>query len=153
MEINQAAIVFSSYRRLTEDLKQDLGIFVVPSFTNYHNMLKSCDISCLTGMYHIDRCQGKVYMPDIRKRQDYCIWLTILKRVDLAYGIKDVLATYRVRSQSVSRNKFTAARYQWYVYRNVEKLSLLKSCQYFCHYAIKGTIKNQALIKNLLPFQ
>lgn len=149
MQEHQAGIVFSSYRRLSEDLNQDLGNFIVPKFTTYFNMLKSCDISCLTGMYHIERCHGKAYMPDIRKRQDYCIWLTLLKRIDRAYGINDVLATYRVRSQSVSRNKFNAAQYQWYVYRKVEKLSLLKSCYYFLHYAIKGLIKNYEL---LFPF-
>lgn len=148
MEEKQAGIVFSSYRRLSEDLKKNLGDFIVPDMTDYHNMLKSCAISCLTGMFHIGRCQGKAFMPDIRKRQDYCLWLNLLKKVDCAYGIKDVLATYRIRNDSISRNKLKAALYQWYVYREMEQLSLLSSCYYFLNYMIKGFIKNYALLSD-----
>lgn len=146
MEEKKAGIVFSSYRRVSEQLDEDLGSFIVPKYTNYKDMLKSCAISCLTGMYHVSRCGGKVYLPKIRKRQDYCIWLTLLKRVDRAYGIEEVLATYRVRSNSVSRNKFKTAHYQWIVYRDIEKLSLPEAAYYFMNYATKGLIKNYALL-------
>ena len=146
MEKCQAGIVFSSYRRLSEDLREKLGVFIVPESTNYYDMLKSCSISCLTGIYHIGRCHGKAYMPDIRKRQDYCMWLTLLKRIDRAYGIKDVLATYRICNNSISRNKFKAAHYQWFVYRKIEKLSLPASFYYFLHYVTKGLIKNYAIL-------
>ncbi len=148
MEKQNAGIVFSSYRRKSENLMDDLGEFIVPEETDYHNMLKSCPISCLTGMFHVQRCQGKAFMPDIKKRQDYCLWLTLLKRVDKAYGIKDSLATYRIRSDSVSRNKFKAARYQWHVYRKIEKLSLIKTWYYFNCYIIKGFIKNFAILNH-----
>jgi len=148
MEEYKAPIVFSSYRRYSEELNEDFGAFIVPEKTNYDDMLKSCAISCLTGMYNIERCNGKAFMPDIRKRQDYCLWLTLLKRVDYAYGIKDVMATYRIRKGSVSRNKFKTAMYQWYVYREVEKLSLVKSCYFFINYALKGVMKNYSTILN-----
>jgi glycosyltransferase involved in cell wall biosynthesis len=146
MEKQRAGIVFSSYRRRSEDLSKDLGEFIVPDTTNYHELLKSCAISCLTGMYHVKRCQGKVFMPDIKKRQDYCLWLALLKRIDKAHGIKDVLATYRIRNDSVSRNKLKAAYYQWKVYREIEHLPFITSCYYFVHYFTKGLIKNYALL-------
>lgn len=146
MSENNAAIVYSSYRRLSEDLTADLGEFIVPEKTSYNRMLKTCVISCLTGMYHIERSGGKVYMPDVRKRQDYCIWLSLLKNVEYAYGMEDVLATYRVRRNSLSRNKLKAAQYQWIVYRRIEHLSLFKSIYYFTNYAIQGVLKNYDLI-------
>jgi len=146
MEKLQAGIVFSSYRRVSEDLNNDLGVFIVPEWTDYRNMLKSCPISCLTGIYHVKRCGGKAYMPDIRKRQDYCMWLTLLKRVDNAYGFKDVLATYRICNNSVSRNKSQVAQYQWYVYRKIERFSLIKSLYYFTNYAVRGFVKNYSLL-------
>lgn len=147
MEEKQAGIVFSSYRRCSEDLGEDLGEFIVPETTTYRDMLKSCPISCLTGIYHVERCRGKVMMPDIRRRQDYCMWLTLLKRVPLAYGIKDVLATYRICKHSVSRNKVKAARYQWLVYRRIEHLTMISSLYYFLHYMIRGSIKNYAILR------
>ena len=147
MEKMQAAIVFSSYRRYSENLDENFGEFIVPEYTNYKKMLKSCAISCLTGMYHVQRCSGKVFLPKIRKRQDYCIWLSLLKKTEKAYGLKDVLATYRVRKNSVSRNKFKTAQYQWHVYRNIEMLPLSKTIYYFAHYVVNGFIKNYSLLK------
>lgn len=146
MERKQAAMVYSSYRRKSEDLSICLGVFNVPESVSYNDMLKTCAISCLTGMYHVERCGGKMYMPKIRKRQDYCLWLSLLKKNKHAYGLPDVLATYRVRNSSVSRNKAKAASYQWYVYRNIEKLSWLSAAYYFCHYSVKGFKKNLALL-------
>jgi glycosyltransferase involved in cell wall biosynthesis len=147
MEERQAGIVFSSYRRRSEDLKTDLGEFIVPKSTHYTDILKSCPISCLTGMYHIQRCGGKVMMPNIKRRQDYCLWLTLLKRVGKAHGIKDVLATYRICRNSVSRNKVKVASYQWLVYRKMENLPYLSALYYFAHYAFRGSIKNYALLR------
>lgn len=147
MEKKQAGIVFASYRRRSEDLVQDLGEFIVPETTDYRRMLKSCPISCLTGMYHVERCLGKVRMPDIKRRQDYCLWLELLKRVPLAYGIQDVLATYRICKNSVSRNKIKAAKYQWRVYRHIERLTMAESLYYFFNYMILGTLKNFAILR------
>jgi len=147
MEEKHAGIVFASYRRRSEDLLTDLGEFIVPEKTDYRNMLKSCPISCLTGMYHVERCRGKVMMPNIKRRQDYCLWLVLLKRVPLAHGIKDVLATYRICKNSVSRNKVKAARYQWIVYRHIERLTMIESLYYFTNYVIRGFLKNFAILK------
>ena len=60
MEQKNAAIVYSSYRRKSENLAVNLGNFQVPERVDYNDMLKSCAISCLTGMYHIKRCGGKL---------------------------------------------------------------------------------------------
>lgn len=146
MENKQAGIVFSSYRRLSEDLSEDLGEFIVPDSTNYHDMLKSCPISCLTGMYHVERCGGKALMPDIRKRQDYCMWLDLLKRGVRADGIREVMATYRIRSASVSRNKLSTAQYQWRVYRDIERLSFVESSFYLSQYMVRGLVKYYGLL-------
>ena len=43
----------------------------------YNNMLFSNKIGCLTAIYDRGKL-GKVYMPQIRKRQDYGLWLKIL---------------------------------------------------------------------------
>ncbi len=147
MEDNSAAIVFSSYRRLSEDLSKDLGEFVVPQFTDYKKMLKSCVISCLTGMYHVKRCNGKAYMPDLKKAQDYCLWLDLLKHTDRAFGNPEILATYRICKSSLSRNKVDKIRYQWKVYREIEKLPLILSGYYLIHYIIRGVIKNHSIIQ------
>lgn len=115
----------------------------VPARVEYSDLLKTCSIGCLTAMYDT-KYFGKVYMPNIRKRQDLGLWLELLKKTRYAYCLNEVLAQYRVRPDSISSNKFSAAKYQWLLYRDFQKLNLLKSCYYFGHYAVLGLIKTKA---------
>jgi teichuronic acid biosynthesis glycosyltransferase TuaG len=129
-----AAIVFASYERTTEDLKTNLGPFSVPTKVGYTDLLKTCSISCLTGMYDAGKV-GKVYMPNFDKREDYGLWLAILKQGYTAWGLADTLALYRMRKGSVSRNKLHIAYRQWQYYRTEERLPLHECVYYFCCYA------------------
>ena len=137
LEQNNVEFVFSSYDRKDETLEKDNGTFYVPQRVSYDDLLKTCPISCLTAMYDTDVI-GKILMPDILKRQDFALWLQILKKVPYAYGIQEPMAIYRMRENSVSRNKFHAAKYQWIVYRDVEELSLIKSCIALSQWAFYG---------------
>jgi teichuronic acid biosynthesis glycosyltransferase TuaG len=69
-------------------------------------------------------------MPKIRKRQDYALWLKILKKEEKAYGIQKVLACYRERNNSISNNKIEMLKWNWILYYKVEKLSYFKSLFY-----------------------
>lgn len=131
---------FSSYYRVDEDLNPLYEPFIVPVRVNYNSILRTCPISCLTAFIDIEQT-GKYYMPDIEKRQDYGLWLSILKDVDYAYGIEKTLATYRIRKGSVSRNKWKAMYYVWKVYRDVEKINLFKSAYLLGVYALNGVKK------------
>lgn len=137
LEKHNVGFVYSSYDRKNEDLSQDNGTFYVPEKVSYNDLLKTCSISCLTAMYDT-ALTGKVFMPDILKRQDFGLWLKILKKVPFAYGLKEPKAIYRMRNNSVSRNKFQAARYQWLIYRNVEHINLLKSLKLLVQWAYYG---------------
>ena len=80
-------------------------------------------------------------MPNALYREDYALWLNILKKVDYAHGISETLATYRIRKGSTSRAKTKMALYQWMVYRNQEGMGLLKSFFYLLNYLFYGSIK------------
>jgi exopolysaccharide biosynthesis predicted pyruvyltransferase EpsI len=112
----------------------------VPSKVSYEDILKTCHIFCSTVIYNTEYF-GKLYMPDILKRQDFALWLRMLKQIDFAHSIDEVLMLYRIRKESVSSNKIKAARYQWRVYRDEEKLSLISSFYYFINYAYFGIKK------------
>lgn len=138
---NDYAFTYTQYHQVNEN-GELVGELHFPMQTNYHNLLKTCVIGCLTAMYDTHKL-GKVYFPLIRKRQDFALWLKILKQVDYAYCVPEDLASYTIRSDSISANKFKAAQYNWYLYRNIEKLNVLKSIYYFSHYAIKGIIRSK----------
>ncbi|MBN1294321.1 MAG: glycosyltransferase family 2 protein [Candidatus Latescibacteria bacterium] len=91
----------------------------------YKQALKYNPIGCLSAAYNCEML-GKVFMPQIRKRQDYALWLALLKKTD-AHCLQQVLARYRVRKESISSNKLDLVKYQWRLYHEIERLSLLKS--------------------------
>ena len=139
MHDNDLAFTYSSYGLVGED-NEHLGVFITKDKISYFDMLKTCSVGCLTAIYDTEKI-GKQYMPLILKRQDYGLWLKILKLIGETKGILEPLATYRIRKNSVSSNKVKAAKYQWKIYREIEKLSFLKSLYYFAFYAYNGIIK------------
>jgi len=137
MHDKECHFVFSSYYRWYYGSDKVDDIFEVPEKATYQSLLKTCPISCLTSVINIKEL-GKYYMPEIDKRQDYGLWLRILKDYPYALGIKEPLATYRIRPNSVSRNKFKAMYYVWLVYRDLEGMGVIKSFYYLTRYAING---------------
>jgi hypothetical protein len=69
------------------------------------------------------------------------LWLQYLKKIEVAIGIKQPLAIYRIRKKSHSRNKLNLLKHQWKFYRNVTHLSILKSGYYFCSWIFFGVRK------------
>lgn len=134
---NNYEFVFSSYERKDENLNPLISDFIVPKKVSYYDLLKSCPISCLTAFIDIRRI-GKHYMPELKKRQDWGLWLSLLKKIDYAYGIKEPLAVYRMRKNSVSRGKLKLIPYVWKVYRDVEKLSVIQSIYLLNLWALNG---------------
>lgn len=131
---NEVALSYTAYRRVDES-GRELGFIIPPEKLTYEELLKSCRIGCLTALYDTKRLNGKVYMPNIARRQDFALWLKIMRQIGDAHGLTEVLADYTVAANSVSSNKITAAKYQWRVYREVEKLTFTESVYYFANYA------------------
>jgi glycosyltransferase involved in cell wall biosynthesis len=142
MQSNNYPFVYSAYGKIDEEGRV-IGHIGVPDKVSYSDLLKTCSIGCLTAIYDTAYF-GKVTMPLIRKRQDFGLWLKLLKEVDFAYGIKDTLGQYRVRSNSISSNKASTVTYTWRLYREIEKLSVIKASYYFLHYAMRGVLRTKA---------
>lgn len=72
---------------------------------------------------------GKHFVPDIRKRNDFALWLEILRsEKDIyAYGLQEILSSYRNHSQSLSSKKIGLVKYQWHLYRKVEHIDFFRS--------------------------
>lgn len=143
MEKKKASIVFSSYRRIDEKTKAEvLKPFIVPERVNYKSLLKTCPIFPSTAIYDVIKC-GKYYFNEEMGslRDDYVYWLSMLKKVDYAYGNPNILVDYRLRKTSVTANKKRVIVPQWRVLREVEKLSLLTCCYYIICWAFISYFK------------
>ena len=140
MQEQDIALSYTSYYRIKETSRKIIYQFYVPEKVDYSELLKQNIIGCLTAIYDTKKI-GKVYMPNIDKRQDFGLWLNILKKVPYAYGLDEPLAYYRVRSASVSSNKILASKYNWKLYREVEKLPLYKAIYYFGWYTYRSILR------------
>ncbi len=100
---NNYKLTYTSYQQVDENATPIKKIECHKKLS-YQDLLSANRIGCLTAVYAADKL-GKIYMPTIRKRQDYAFWLSILKKIDYAYGIQQVLANYTIRNQSISNNK------------------------------------------------
>lgn len=97
--------------------------------------MKTCSLTCLTSIYDREKT-GIIYFNEELKslRDDYVMWLTMLKKIDFAYGNKKVLASYRIFSNSTTGKKFKVLKPQFLVYYKIEKLGLIRSLYYFINW-------------------
>lgn len=124
---NNSDVCYSSYDLINEEGERlNKGIKALPVLT-YQKLLKSNYVGNLTGMYNA-KVLGKIISPDLRKRQDWLLWLAAIKKSGKpALGIEESLAFYRVRENSMSSNKFGLLKYNYLVYKKGLKFSSLKS--------------------------
>lgn len=111
-----------------------------PARATYAEMLKGNCIGNLTGLY--DRSLGDPRFGAMG-HEDYVFWLGLVRAAGEAVCAQPdrMLASYLVRQGSLSSNKLRAARWQWRIYRESERLGVLRSGWYFAHYAARAVGK------------
>ena len=110
----------------------------IPEKINYQNALKNTTIWTSTVMFDMKKLtKDDIYMPNVYS-EDTATWWKILKNIPYAYGLNEILSFYRRTNNTLSSNKFKAIKRIWNLYRNVEKLSFLKSAYCFCFYALNA---------------
>lgn len=137
MQEHEAAFTFTGYRVVAED-GNSLGRLIdmnSPDAVDYGDMLKkTATIGCSTVM--IDQSKvGPLQMPLIKTKEDYALWLDVLRRGVRARRVNSVLTSYQITSNSLSRNKLQEARRQWYVYRKIEDIGVIGSSWFLMNYA------------------
>lgn len=137
-------LVYASYKRYDENMQPLLEDFIAEDEVDYRRILYNCPIPMLTAMYDSQRI-GKVEIPEVDMREDYAMWLEILKKIPQARSIVEPLAIYRIRESSYSRNKFLILRKQFAVYYRYLNLSLIQSTYYTLYWVLNGMKKYEKL--------
>lgn len=140
MRENNYGFSFTSYQFIDSDSKRLNTVVKAKEVVTYDDLLKHNAISCLTVVIDRDFID-EIKMPSIH-HEDYATWLSILKKGHRAYGLNELLALYRTRSNSLSGNKIKAAGWTWNILRNEEKLGLIKSIYCFSYYAVVNVFKH-----------
>lgn len=141
MQATGTQVSYAGYQRFNEN-GCVLSIVHPPAEVGYRDMLRSNHIGNLTGMY--DRALGDMRFQRVG-HEDYVFWLQLVRTAGVARRVPHPgpLAEYLVRGGSLSSNKLRAARWQWNIYRDIEKLGLASSAWYFLHYAVHAVAKRR----------
>jgi len=127
MKSHDCDVSFSSYEQMDEEGNALNKLVKALPILTYKKFLKSNYIGNLTGMYN-RKALGKITAPNLRKRQDWLLWLAAIKKSQKpALGIQESLAYYRVRKDSMSSNKFSLLKHNYWVYKKGLGFSNTKS--------------------------
>lgn len=137
---SKSAICHTSYLKMKENGELTQSLIKAKEKVTYSDILRSNHIGCSTAIYDVSIC-GKRLMPDVRKRQDYGLWIDILKDGHESIGLSEPYVYYRIRNVSVSSNKLSAASHHWAALRDFTEISLLRRSFYFIQYATLGLLK------------
>lgn len=67
---------------------------------------------------------------DLKRAEDYELWLRLIKESKMIYGIKDTLMKYRVGNESLSSKKIEGIIYRYKLFRKTIGMSKMRSLYY-----------------------
>lgn len=129
MNAKGCAVSHTSYMTCDEN-NRITGIIVCRKKETLNSMCKDDKMGFLTVIYDTSKT-GKIYMPELRKRQDWALKLLILQKCGFACGMKEPLAYYRIREGSISRNKRALVKYNIAVFKEVLGWTAIKANLFF----------------------
>ena len=93
------------------------------------DLIKSCDIGLSTVISDVKFLKkNNFYFPkNIKTKEDYVLWLNIIKKINVIWGININLMNYRKTKNSLSSNISLNLLNGYRVYRNYMHYSILKS--------------------------
>jgi len=128
---NDYSFTCTNYEKINANGKKIGKIHKSKQKADYKKVLFYNPVGNSTVMYNVEKI-GKVKIPEIQKRNDYALWLKILKSEKYIYGFNEITTQYRVRKNSISSNKIKLIKYQWRLYKDIEKFSFVKSSFLVC---------------------
>ncbi len=112
---------------------------ISPKKITYKSLLYGNTIGCLTVVYDAKEI-GLIQIPRIDKRNDFALWLEILKKGHKGNLLPEVLSYYRTSEQSLSKKdgKLNLIKYHIDLHRRLQGFSYLKAL-YYTSFNIKNT--------------
>ena len=143
MEENGATLSFSDYRFISEEGTLIGRRISGPNKIGWslHHMTRY--LGCLTIMINREKVPGFQF-PNISpayRAEDFLAWSSIIQKSGPALRCPHDLARYAQVANSRSSLGSSAAKSVWQLYKNVEKIPLIKAIPYFIVYAFFAAFK------------
>lgn len=149
MESNGYYFSYTNYDEIDMDGKKT-GVRVTgPKKITKTGMFNYCWPGCLTVMYDAEQI-GLIQIADIKKNNDYAMWLKVCKQAD-CYLLNKCLSRYRKgRVGSVSTHSIkTMIGWHYKLYRDAEQLGVLESIFNTGRNLIFGFYKKKRYVKTV----
>lgn len=148
MEKNEYAFSYTDYEKIDEN-GDPLNVYCTgPEIVTKRKMYKYGYPGCLTVMYDAEKI-GKVQISDIKKNNDYAMWLIVCKKAD-CYLLHENLAKYRIRKVSISHDKFfKKVKSHYDLFRICDKRSPITSFIFTARNMLYGFLKKRKYEKKI----
>ncbi len=94
----------------------------------FNEIIKSCDVGLSTVMINLQFLKKhKLFFPKLKTKEDYVLWLKILKIIPNMKGLDKNLTNYRKRKNSLSSKNITNIINGYLVYRVYLKMNFMQS--------------------------
>lgn len=146
---NDCHFSYTQYEEIDEE-DSSLGVKVSgPRCINKIEMFSYCWPGCLTVMYDRE-VVGLIQIPNIKKNNDYAIWLKVIKKTDCQL-LKDNLAKYRKRNGSISSGSYSSLiKWHYRLFREVEGSSKPVAALLTVNNLFGGVIKKLFYVKKVI---
>ena len=146
MENYKYRFSYTNYIEIDEDSIFNGKCVTGPKRITKHGMYNYCWMGCLTVMYDAEAI-GLVQIEDIKKNNDYAMWLKISKKAN-CYLLDETLARYRKRSGSISNHGYMKLiKWHYKLYREAEKKNPIFSVVLTVRNLFFGILKKIVYVK------
>ena len=109
--------------------------FDLPASLTYKQLLNGCPIGCLTAAYN-QNLLGKVFMPPVRRGQDWGLWLALTRAGAVARKYPGLYASYNRLPSSLSKNKLKKMLDIYKIYTEQEGLGAFRSIYHLLRHSM-----------------
>lgn len=132
-------LVYTGRELMHPDGRSAGRVVKVPETTGYQALLRTNCIPCSSVLMKTEAAR-EFYMCHDELHEDYILWLKVLKKYGMAYGINEPMLKSRLSEGGKSRNKLKSAKMHYGVYRYMG-IPAWKSALLFLCYAVNGVKK------------
>ena len=146
MKENKLIFSHTSYNII--DLKnKKIGMFNVESKITYDDLIKSCDIGLSTVMLKKSLISKKNSFCKLKTKEDYFLWLNIIKGLKVIYGINKLLSSWRFTEGSLSNSLYQKLNDAFKLYNSYEKYNFIISLYFVIRLSLYALVKKVKIYK------
>lgn len=145
---NNLPFTFSFYDCIDEEGNSLNRRVEAPLELTYDQLFFCNYVGNLSAIYDADFF-GKIVIEATQKRQDWRLWLTILKQIEVTKPVPEILALYRIRKDSISASKFKLIKHNFGVYREFHGFNFVFSVLLMTRFLFTQLIIKPRYIKKI----